>query len=145
MQCLGICSGYTSCSEEILTTDLLQSYIDTGIFMTKYEWKRRVRSKVNDYNANNIRCQISHSDSLNTFGLIQTTHSPCKFWTASGTNRSFLSPCRSAVKLLGKLFSMPYSVVCTKCGISTNHFVIHILYDCSESAHLNAQSGETLA
>ncbi len=34
---------------------------------------------------------------------------------------------------------MPYRVVCGKCSISTNQFIVHVLYECTESELLRVQ------
>ncbi|MES9879941.1 MAG: reverse transcriptase family protein [Sedimenticola sp.] len=122
-----------------LLTHVLHSYSESGIFVSKYAWKSQVSAKIHERETNNWRSNVARDAGLNTFALIQTTRSPCKFWKVSAANRNHLPQCRVAVKLLGRLFSMRYRVVCGKCGISTNQFIVHALYECSESEPLKIQ------
>ncbi len=118
---------------------MLHSYSESGIFVSKYAWKSQVSAKSTNAKQTNWRSNVARDAGLNTFALIQTICSPCKFWKVSAANRNHLPQCRVAVKLLGRLFSMRYRVVCGTCGISTNQFIVHALYECSESEPLKIQ------
>ena len=107
---------------------VLDEYIQSGQFMSKFSWNRLVKTKIN-MNVENQWCEkISNDASLQPFLQIHRKYEPCVFWTFCKKNYKYKKYCQATVKMLSLLFFHSQSTLyCKTCGQN---------YNCSPSEHL---------
>ncbi len=106
---------------------VLNGYKRTGIFMSKFQWKRCVKLNIDRYEQSRLR-EVRCDDMLSNY--LCNSSSPSVLWTMSMENRNYLKMCRSTAKVLGQYFYNDFRRICSKCGISTEKLIMHICYEC---------------
>lgn len=129
-----ICNKYELC-------EVLQTFCRTGVFPSKLQWKRLVKSHVKAKHLNDSRARIMADNSLQDSVIINPIIDMCPsvYWCLSKRERSMLPFSEAAVKLSNMLFTRPFIARCKRCDMLTNDIGLHIaLYcKCTESARLH--------
>lgn len=110
-----------------------QNYVNEGEFMSKYSWKHLVNSAVDSLEEAQWTNRLATDATLKAFSDIHTRLKPFPVWEFSKQFPKYSTQCRSAMKILCKLFDYRYTVSCLKCGICVQAVAEHILFDCCKT------------
>ena len=115
---------------------ILHEYIDTGVFPSKYTWKKLVRDNINIASTVSTRHDIA-DNGLERFLSIHAEMEPSYFWELSRKHPHMLNACRSVVKLIALTFNRYQpEAVCLACGVQIGKYVDHCLLWCNANAHV---------
>ena len=115
---------------------ILHEYIDTGVFPSKYTWKKLVRDNINIASIVSTRHDIA-DNGLERFLSIHAEMEPSYFWELSRKHPHMLNACRSVVKLIALTFNRYQpEAVCLACGVQIGKYVDHCLLWCNANAHV---------
>ncbi|MEW8546496.1 MAG: hypothetical protein AB2693_23515, partial [Candidatus Thiodiazotropha sp.] len=109
---------------------ILIEYLNSGVFPSKYIWKKVVQVKLNESDYLSARFEISN-EGLERFLNIHPETRPSLFWELSRKYPYMLTACRSVVKLIAVSFNryQPPSM-CSACGELIVNYVNHCLFCC---------------
>ena len=114
---------------------VVADFVRTGVFPSKYTWKRLLSSKIMD-NANRCLVAEAEQEGLQLFLCFHRQAKYSMFWDISKKQPRLLDACRSVIRLIAKYLSRVSEAVCSACGIMTENFVKHCLLWCrSNSSH----------
>ena len=119
-------------------TDVLTTFSSTGVFPSKYTWKRLVSSSVKSKHAFLLQSRVMADVTMCDYSIIQSLSElkPCQVWLASKSNRNMLSKSHAVIKLTVLLFSKSYVCRCRKCQRLTDNIAIHLALYCGQTAEM---------
>ena len=108
---------------------VLQSYLNTGVFPSKFDWKRSIASKVSNHFIHEWNVRTS-SYQFSIYREIQTEFSFCPIWHFARRNPLMLHACFASAQLVAHLSY--FDVNCRRCGQSNIRISLtqHILTRC---------------
>ncbi|MES9880604.1 MAG: reverse transcriptase family protein [Sedimenticola sp.] len=109
---------------------ILWSFIDSGVFPSKYAWKQTVHSHILEHESRNWFQRVQSSDHLSDFLLVHNSVSTFKLWSLSMADHTLLDQCRSAVYLQGRFFAEARVQYCRRCELCSDNIILHHLYEC---------------
>ena len=111
---------------------ILTDYMNSGVFLSKYAWKKLVNVKIKSHSDSDIISQAL-SEGLELFLAIQPVVKLSMFWELCRKHPSLTKPCRSIVKSISLWFNRLPERVCLACK-SLIDYVSHYILWC----HVNA-------
>ena len=116
--------------EEYNFVHILIEYLNSGVFPSKFEWKKLVQETLKQRATLCTRFEID-SEGLGRFLDIHSRTKPSMFWELSWKYPYMLTACRSVVKLIAMLFNRYQPVsICSACGELVVNYVSHCLLCC---------------
>lgn len=109
---------------------VLESYLNSGQFVSKCMWKRLVNEAIVNYERQTIETRLQSNEPLASVIQISDPLSPCPLWTFSRYNINRQLQCRSAVVLMCRQFTELYPQYCPRCCIVTENKTFHCIYEC---------------
>ena len=118
--------------------DTLTTFCSTGIFPSKYTWKRLVNSKINIKHASLLESRVLADVTMCDYSIIQSLSEvkPCTIWLVSRSNRDLLRLSQATVKLTVLLFSKPYICKCRQCQRLTDNIALHLAFFCDRTVEI---------
>ena len=106
---------------------VLDEYMQTGRFMTKFSWNRLVRTTIDEKVKDLWKHRITSDITLQPFLGIHDKFEPCAIWVMCKNNYKYKKFCQAALKILSLLFHRGGIIFCKVCGQC---------YSCSPSEHI---------
>ena len=114
---------------------VLNDYMNTGKFVSKYSWKRLINSKLKSCSDGDIMSEALN-EGLGPFLLLHPEVKPSLFWELGRKYPYMTNACKAVVRLISLWFNRHTERICLACGESTENYVVHCLLRCdSNSAH----------
>ena len=109
--------------------DVLDMYTESGVFMSKFVWKKIIREKIDTFYKTQLLNKITHSDSLSRILRVHTVISiePHILWQFSKTYPCYRKSVQMAVRLIGMLFCGRRLLHCGRCNEPNFNMTEHIL------------------
>ena len=111
--------------------NVLQTYMHTSCFPTKYEWKRILKHKIYEYDFNLYNEQLSTIIEGGQSSYMFYMLKPCAIWQLCIRHPNMKLKCKTAMIALSKLFSFCQISTCKKCKTLTENIVEHTINVCS--------------
>ena len=99
---------------------VMQEFIENGIFMSKYPWKRILKVKISSISRAELLLKANDSVSLSRFLDIHNSSEPYLLYKIIKETPTIYKYGKLAVRLLSFMFSGSYIMVCRSCGDVTN-------------------------
>ena len=80
------------------------NFLNTGVFPSKYVWKKQVRSKLETMTSANVLSEL-HLENIDRFLSFNTALKPNRFWWLCRKKPHLLAACKSVVKAISLLFN----------------------------------------
>jgi len=114
--------------------DVVESFINTSFFPSRYQWKRLVRGCVNSKGSNSRHIYMLGKGCFSAY-LQNCCNilSPSPIWFLAQQYPHMLPECQSTAILLSKLFCNDFAKTCEKCGDSVSNLTLHIVHYCSKN------------
>ena len=116
---------------------IVNNYISSGRFPSKLVWKRIVSNNISIVYSSEINARIAQDDLLKDLTIVHpmSCNQISDFWRLSKNERGLLKHSQFIVKLIGKLFSRPYTLQCKHCCGLTECMPLHIFINCPRYFH----------
>ncbi|MCG7874961.1 MAG: reverse transcriptase family protein, partial [Candidatus Thiodiazotropha endolucinida] len=115
---------------------ILVEYINSGVFPSKYTWKRIVHEQLKSKAAFNTRLEIDE-EGLGRFLNIHQETKPSLFWELSRRYPYMLTACRTVVRLIAASYNKYQpQTICLACGEVVSQFVDHCLLWCHANSRV---------
>ncbi|MES9881493.1 MAG: reverse transcriptase family protein [Sedimenticola sp.] len=111
----------------------LHTFINDGVFVSKFTWKRVVSNVINTYEETEWKDRMSADETLCTYKDIHTQLKPCDIWEFSKRNPKYSKQCKTTMYVLCKLYDYRRDVRCLKCGMLVQSISEHIIIECAKT------------
>ena len=123
---------------------VLQGFLENGIFVSKYAWKRLLKEKMSSLDREELLRKATESTSLTRFLGIHNSSEPYMLYRISKETPKIYQYVKLSGRLLGFMFSGERRLFCRSCGMLTNKLTEHILLFCKENEFFRNKLWESL-
>ena len=113
--------------------DAFDKYVNTGVFASKFLWKRLVREKIRMAHESEWRSRVENSVSLNRFLNIHEHNKVYILWEFSKRYPKNARFVQNAVCMLARMFSGKWSQNCKLCTETTLSQTEHLILFCNRT------------
>ena len=105
------------------------NFLNTGVFPSKYVWKKQVRSKLETMTSANVLSEL-HLENFDRFPSFNSAWKSSLFWWLCRRKPHLLAACKSVVKAISLFFNRYSRSVCSACGAEVDSYVNHRVLWC---------------
>ena len=126
-------------------SQVLNEYIQTGVFPSKVAWKNVVRSKINALHRDDMLIRINFSELVSRIVHLHSGLSsyPHAFWILCREHPRYKNA-HAAVRLIGLMLRGRWRSPCHKCGENVVSITEHVLLFCRSNSYFRTELWQKL-
>ena len=127
-------------------SQVLNEYIQTGVFPNKVAWKNIVRSKINALHTDDMLIRINSSELVSRIVHLHSGLSsyPHAFWILCREHPRYKKYAHVAVRLIGLMFCGRWRSPCHICGENVVSITEHVLLFCRSNSYFRTELWQKL-